>query len=60
MCLLKQTDKEYTIEADIPGVNRGDIRVSVDGDVVTIAVDSQDVKEEEGTLYHRCEVLERP
>ncbi len=54
---VKETDKEFTLIAEIPGVSKDEIHVSVDGNVVTLSaeikqVDSQ-TKEDERML--RCE-----
>ena len=55
---MQKPDK-YEIQADIPGVREEDINISVDGDALTISVDSEatksDVKEEEGVRVHRQE-----
>ncbi|CAL5224828.1 g7580 [Coccomyxa viridis] len=41
-----EKDDKFDIKADLPGVDRADVRLSADGDVLTIAVDAR--KEEEG------------
>ncbi len=41
----KETGTAYDVHADIPGVKREDIKVTVDGDVVTISAEAS--KEEE-------------
>jgi len=33
---VKETDKAYTVNAEVPGVNKEDIHVSVDGNVVML------------------------
>lgn len=33
---VKETDKGYTVHAEVPGVNKEDIHVSLDGNVVTV------------------------
>lgn len=43
---VTEHDKEYTVRAEIPGARKEDIRVSVDGNFVSIAVDVQAEKEE--------------
>jgi len=40
---VSEDDKSYTIKAEIPGVNKEDIRISVDGNLVSI---SAEVKKE--------------
>lgn len=56
---VKETDNEFIVSADIPGVKREDIKVSVDNDVLNLKVDSKSEKEEDreeqGTKWHRTE-----
>lgn len=40
---VSEDDKAYTVKAEIPGVNKEDIRISVDGNLVSI---SAEVKKE--------------
>ncbi|CAL8472090.1 g11632 [Coccomyxa elongata] len=47
------TDKNFEVTADIPGVDRGDINVTVDGEVLRIGVTQEEVREEPGVRYHR-------
>ncbi len=54
---LLQTPKAFEVKADLPGVEKKDIKVNVDGDVLSLAVEkstgTEDNKEEEGVKYHR-------
>jgi HSP20 family protein len=43
---LKEDDNTYTIHADIPGVKREDIHVSIEGNQVSISVESKMEKDE--------------
>lgn len=56
---VKETENGYEVKADIPGVDKKDIHVSVDNDVLNIKVDSKSEKEEDkeegGTTWHRME-----
>lgn len=36
---VKETDKAYTVHAEMPGVNKEDIHVNVEGGMVTIAAE---------------------
>ena len=45
---LKESDKAYTVQAEVPGVSRDDIHVSIDGNVVTLRAE---VKQQDS----RCE-----
>ena len=53
---LKEDDKAYTVRADIPGVKKEDIQVSVDGNQVSISAETRSGKEEkEGEKILRSE-----
>ncbi|MBL0010437.1 MAG: Hsp20/alpha crystallin family protein [Nitrosomonas sp.] len=43
---LTENDKTYTIHAEIPGVNKDDIKVQVDGNRVSINAETREEKEE--------------
>ncbi|MBS0298865.1 MAG: Hsp20/alpha crystallin family protein [Proteobacteria bacterium] len=43
---LKENDKTYTVRAEIPGVNKEDIKVQVDGNRVSISAETKREKEE--------------
>jgi len=45
---LTETDKEYQIKAEIPGVKKDDIKVSIDGNRVSISAEAKSEKEEKG------------
>jgi HSP20 family protein len=42
---VQEGDKAYTVKADLPGVKKDDIRVEIDGDVVTISAEARQEKE---------------
>jgi HSP20 family protein len=43
---LAETDKDYTVKAEIPGVKKEDIDVRIDGNQVTISAEVKQDKEE--------------
>ena len=43
---LSEDDKAYTIRAEIPGVNKDDIKIQVDGNRVSISAETKKEKEE--------------
>lgn len=43
---VKETDKDYTVHAEIPGVSKDDIHVTLDGNVVTLRAE---VKQQDST-----------
>ncbi len=51
MC-LQQFENTFEIRAELPGMNKNDIQVHVDNDVVTVSVEKEDKrgedKEEQG------------
>ena len=52
---LKETEKSYMIHAEIPGVKKEDIEVSIDGNLVTIRAEVRREKEEKGETMLRSE-----
>lgn len=56
---LKETDTSFELKADIPGVSKDNIKVTVDNDVLRINVEKEDEKKEEkeegGAKWHRYE-----
>ena len=45
---VSEGDKAFTVKADIPGVKKEDINVSVDGNVVSINAETKSEKETKG------------
>ena len=53
---IAEDDKEYTVKAELPGLNKENIKVSVEGGVLSIAGERKVEKEEKNKKYHRlCE-----
>ncbi len=52
---IAETEKEFTIKAEIPEVNKDDVTVTVDNGVLTIKGERKKEKEEKGKKYHRIE-----
>jgi len=52
---LKETEKAYTVHAEIPGVKKEDIEVSIDGNLVTIRAEVKREKEDKGESMLRSE-----
>ena len=54
-----ERDQAFEVKADLPGVDKKDIRVTVDGDVLRINVEKseerKEEKEEQGRKIHRYE-----
>lgn len=45
---VTENGESYTVKADIPGVNKDDIHVNVDGNVVSIEAEARSEKETKG------------
>lgn len=53
---VSEDDKAYTIKAEIPGVKKEDIRVSIDGNMVSISAEmKKESEEKEGAKVIRSE-----
>jgi HSP20 family protein len=48
---IKDNEKEYVIEADLPGIDKNDVQVELKNDILTIAVQQNSAKEEERENY---------
>lgn len=53
---ISESDKAYTVHAELPGVNKNDIQISIDGDQVAISAETKTEKEvKEGERVLRTE-----
>lgn len=52
---IVEDDKEYLITAELPGVKKEDVKVTVENGVLTISGERKFEKEEKGKKYHRVE-----
>ena len=52
---VSETDKEIEIVADLPGMEKNDIAVNLEDDVLTIKGERKQEKEESGKHYHSTE-----
>lgn len=57
---IKQTDKEYKIKVQLPGVKKDDIDIELDNDFMTITAEIEEEQEEKeekekNLKYHTCE-----
>ena len=52
---LKETDNAYTVHAEIPGVRKEDIDVTIDGNFVSLRAEVKREKEEKGEKMLRSE-----
>lgn len=54
---ISETDKEYLIRAELPAVKKEDVRVTVDGGMITIQGERRQQKEAKSEKYHQVESL---
>jgi HSP20 family protein len=52
---IAEDDKEYTIKVELPEVKKEDVRVSVEGGVLSITGERKAETEEKNKKYHRIE-----
>ena len=52
---LEETEKEYTLKADLPDMQKSDVKVGIDGGVLTIEGERKKEQEEKGKKFHRIE-----
>jgi len=52
---IRETDSEYIIEAELPGVKKEDIKLDMNDDVLTISVERDEQVKEERENYIRRE-----
>lgn len=55
-CDVVETDKEFKINAELPGVKKEDVRVTLEEGVLTIQGERREEKEEKGQRFHRREL----
>jgi HSP20 family protein len=52
---ISETDKEYLVRAELPGLNKDDVRVTVGDGVLNIAGERKQQKEDKNEKFHRVE-----
>lgn len=52
---IVETDKEFTIKAELPEVNKEDVKVNVENGELRISGERKQAKEEKGKKFHRVE-----
>ena len=52
---IKEEPKQFIIKADLPGVDKNNIEISMENNVLTIKGERQDIKKEERENYSRVE-----
>lgn len=52
---ISETDKQYVIDVEVPGMNKKDISLNVENNTLTISGERTFEKEEDNKQYHRVE-----
>ncbi len=52
---ISEDEREYLIKAELPGVRREDVKVTLENGVLTLSGERAFEKEEKGRRYHRVE-----
>ncbi len=52
---ISETESEYLIKAELPGIEKKDVKVSINENVLTIQGERKQEKEEKGKRFHRVE-----
>ncbi len=52
---VSETEKQYIIDVEVPGMDKKDIDLNVDNNTLTISGERKFEKEEDGKQYHRVE-----
>jgi HSP20 family protein len=52
---ISETDREYIVRAELPGVARKDVKVTVEDGVLTLSGERQYQKEDKSERFHRME-----
>lgn len=54
-CTLKETDKEYIVQFDIPGVKKEDVKIEIENNRLTVSGDRSEKKEEKDAKHFLSE-----
>ncbi|MBN2536939.1 Hsp20/alpha crystallin family protein [candidate division WOR-3 bacterium] len=52
---IEETENEITVRAEIPGMKKEDIKISLTGDTLSISGERRHETEQRGKTYHRIE-----
>ncbi|MBN1959194.1 MAG: Hsp20/alpha crystallin family protein [Desulfuromonadales bacterium] len=52
---ISETDAEFCIKADVPGIKREDVKINIEDHILTISGENKREKEEKGEKFHRVE-----
>lgn len=52
---ISETDDRFCIKAEIPGIKQDDVKISIEGHVLSVKGENKQEKEDKGERYHRIE-----
>lgn len=52
---IQETEKDFVISAEIPGIGKDDVNVDIADGILTIKGERKQEKEEKGKIFHRIE-----
>jgi len=52
---IAESKDNYTVSLAVPGLKKGDFKIDVDSNLLTICAEKEEKKEEDDKLYHRRE-----
>lgn len=52
---MSETDHKITIEAEIPGIDKKDLKITMQDNILTIEGEKKNIKENEGLKFYRKE-----
>jgi len=52
---VTETDNSFIVKADLPGVNKDEVKVSIKDDVISVSGERKEEKREDTDKYHRVE-----
>jgi HSP20 family protein len=52
---ISESDNAYLVKAEIPGVDKNDVKVTIEDGMLTLQGERKQEKEESGKKYHRIE-----
>jgi HSP20 family protein len=52
---VQETDKEYLVKADLPDVNKNELKINVEDGILTVEGERKQEKEEKDKKFHRVE-----
>lgn len=52
---VTETDTAYTVHLETPGMEKGDIKIEFENNILTVSGEKKSVKEEKGEKVHRIE-----